>query len=107
MTDEALDHLAHKAFYVAHEAYSINKLKEILYEVRRDALEEAIACCQEVIDDRRQNGHTMVSGKHKTIPKDLAPGLQASGASSAKARIMNKEAAAFKAKLDVMHGIPT
>ena len=97
MTDDQLDHLAHKAFYAAQEAFNINKLKAILYEVRRDAFAEAVACCQEVIDDRRENGWKQVGGRNKTVPKIVAVQQQASGATSCKARIMQKEGAAQKA----------
>jgi hypothetical protein len=94
MTNEQLDHLAQKAFYAAHEAYNINKLKAILYEIRADAFAEAVACCQEVIDDRRDNPEKWVSGNNKTVPKIVAVQCMASGASSCKARIMQKQSAA-------------
>lgn len=64
--------MAQKAFYAAHEAYNINKLKAILFEVRADAFAEAVACCQEVINDRRDNPEKWVQGKNRTVPKIVA-----------------------------------
>lgn len=52
------------------------------------ALDAAVACCQEVIDDRRDNPEKYVGGKHKTVPKLVAVQAMASGAVSCKARIM-------------------
>lgn len=52
------------------------------------AIGAAVACCQEVIDDRRDHPEKYGGGKNKTVPKLVAVQAMASGANSCKARIM-------------------
>lgn len=70
-----------------HECYQESFPPEIA-AVWNAAVDAAVACCQEVIDDRRDNPEKYVGGKHKTVPKIVAVQAMASGANSCKARIM-------------------